>query len=569
VDLLRSCPYLKVVVTSREALHVPGEQQFPVAPLELPDLAHMPGIEALPDYPGIALFTERARATDPGFALTRDNARDVTTVCTRLDGLPLAIELAAARVTLLSMPEMAARLDKQLSLLANSARGHFQHLPARQQTMRSAIEWSFQLLKEEEQRLLSQLSVFVGGCTLEAAEAVCGPDAPDGIQSLLEKSLLKRDAARETSREHRFTMLASIREYASEELAPGGEAEDLRRRHALYFLDLAERAAPHLMEEDQAEWYQRLEREHSNLRAAISWSIARGEEDIALRFGDALRLFWWNRYPGEGRWWVEGVHIEEGAEPSPTRVRALQSAASILRKTREFARSRALFEECLRMYRELGDEHGVANSVRGMADIVILMRLPGEEELAEKLYAESLARYRELGDKRGISGVLWNLGEMARGKRDYVRAIDSFEQSLPIFRELRDTQAIAHLDTNRAYVLYYVGDYSRAKSLLNESVRLLHQVGSNFSTAWALFAWAGIERAQGDPRKAATLAGAANALAAPSGVLFDPNDQRDREDIEATIRAELSKEEWQEAQERGGTMSMDEAIAYALGQDSA
>jgi predicted ATPase/transcriptional regulator with XRE-family HTH domain len=298
IDLLSNCPSLKVLVTSREALHVPGEQQFPLSPLDLPDLARMPDVEALPGYPAIALFLERARSADPTFPLNRQNALDVTTVCTRLDGLPLAIELVAARVTLLSMAEIAARLDKQLNLLASPARyrqsSHFQHLPARQQTMRSAIEWSYRLLEAEEQQLLSRLGVFVGGWTLEAAEAICGPDAADGIESLLQKSLLRRinDNQSVKVREYRFTMLESIREYALEGLEASGEAEELRRRHALYFLDLAERAEPHLTGEDQAEWFQCLVREHSNIVAAMSWSLARGEEDIALRFGGARSADW-------------------------------------------------------------------------------------------------------------------------------------------------------------------------------------------------------------------------------------------------------------------------------------
>ena len=348
IELLSRSPNLKVLVTSREALHVPGEQQLPVPPLELPDLSRLSRIEDLAGYPSVALFIQRARAVDPGFPLTRGNTEEVAAICTRLGGLPLAIELAAGHVKLLSTAEILLRLDEQLKMLTNPSAAryeHARHLPARQQTMRAAIEWSYRLLDREEQSILSRLGTFVGGWTLEAAEAVCGPEASDGIGSLLEKSLLKREGGeRGTERESRFTMLESIREFAVEHLQASGEAEDMQRRHALDFLDLAERAEPHLTGEEQAEWFQRLEREHSNLRAAISWSLARGaaEEDIALRFGGALMTFWYNRYPAEGKWWLEGALKEVAGKSSLERARALYSAGLALRKTRQYPQARSM-----------------------------------------------------------------------------------------------------------------------------------------------------------------------------------------------------------------------------------
>jgi tetratricopeptide (TPR) repeat protein len=203
-----------------------------------------------------------------------------------------------------------------------------------------------------------------------------------------------------------------------------------------------------------------------------------------------------------------------------------------------------------------------------MGNLIWEMKLPGEEALVDKLYAESLARFHQMGDRLGVASVLGSMGELARGVRDYPRAIDAFERSLVLMRELRDTQSVAHMETNLAYVLYYAGDHERAKALLIESLHLFQEVASAYSAAWALFAWAGIERAQGDPRKAATLIGAANALAAPAGTLFDPNDQRDREEIEAAVRADLSDAKWQSAQEEGRTMHLDEAVDYALGNGS-
>jgi non-specific serine/threonine protein kinase len=572
LELLSSCPGLKVLVTSREALHVPGEQQFPVSPLDLPDPARLPNLQALPHYPAIALFLERAQAVDPAFRLSEENALDITTICTRLDGLPLAIELAAARVRLLSTAEMSARLDRQLSLLTGSARAkhyiQFQHLPARQKTMRAAIDWSYHLLEAGEQQMLCRLGVFVAGWTLEAAEAVCGPDALDGVESLLGKSLIY---AIPHSPGHRFTMLEAIREYALEGLEASGEAEEARRCHALYFLDLVERAEPHLTGEEQAEWFRRLEQEHSNLVAAMSWSIAQGKEDIALRFGGALTLFWFNRYPREGRWWVEGA-LTEGAKESPvtlTRARALYSAAMVLVKTGEYPQARALLEASLRLYRALDDRWGIATTLRWIANLMFEMNLPGDRQLGGKLFEESLERFQAIGDKRGIARVLGSLAEHARGDEDYPRAIDAFEKSLVLLREVKDSHGIADNATNLAYVFYHCGEYERARVLLDESLLLYREVASAYSVAWVLVGWAGIERVQGDPRKAATLMGAANALAAAGGTLFDPNDQRDREEIEAAIRADLSELEWGQAQDRGGIMSMDEAIAYSVGYGSA
>ncbi len=418
IELLGSCPSLKVLVTSREALHVPGEQQLPVPPLALPDLARLPSVQTLLRYPAIALFLERAQAVDPAFRLSEENALDVTTICTRLDGLPLAIELAAARVRLLSTAEMSARLDNQLSLLTGPTR--YQHLPARQQTIRAAIEWSYQLLEAGEQQLLFRLGVFVGGWTLEAAEAVCGRGASEGIESLLGKSLLKRaDGSGDARREHRFTMLKSIREYALEKLGEaevdegdGGEAEEVHRRHALYFLEFAERAEPHLTGEEQAEWFQRLEREHGNLRAAMAWSLAQGgaEEDIALRFGGALVIFWYNRYPAEGRWWLEGAMKDVAREPSLALPGLCTARLLALRKTRQYPQARAMIEESLRMYRELGDGIGIAISQSTSCRPHEEVALPEDKELAEKLYEESLECFRAIGDQAGIAKVLGSIG---------------------------------------------------------------------------------------------------------------------------------------------------------------
>ncbi len=572
VDILNASAHLKILVTSREALHVMGEQQLPLAPLELPNPVRMPAVATLPSYPAIALFLERARAVDPSFSLNERNASDITTVCTRLDGLPLAIELAAARVSLFSVADMAARLDKQLSLLANPARHrHFAHLPARQQTMRAAIDWSYELLELHERRLLSQLSVFVGGFTLEAAEAVCGPDATDGIESLLGKSLLKRTIVSDETRgqERRFTMLELIGEYALEGLGESDEAEDIRRKHAAYFLSLVERAEPHLRGQEQTDWVGRLESEHSNTVAALAWSLARGEEDIALRFGGALRPFWIDHYPREGRWWLgripERSLVGDTLKPTLVRARALHAALSVLWRTREYPLCRVMAEECLRVYRALNNEQGIVRALRVVAHLIHEMNLPGDRELAWALLDESLERSRAIGDNEGMTVALSSMGEAARSERDYPRAIDFFEKCLALNREVGNKRGVAVEAMSLAFVLYHCREYERAKELLSEALHLFRELASPYPFATGLFVWAGIERAEGNARKAARLIGAGNALAAFGGTLFDPNDQRDREEIEAAVRADLDAQVWQDAQESGRPMGMDVALGFALG----
>jgi predicted ATPase/DNA-binding XRE family transcriptional regulator/tetratricopeptide (TPR) repeat protein len=569
LDLLTACPTLKVLATSREALNVPGEQQFPISPLDLPDEAHMPDIGALPRFAGIALFLERARGADPTFSLDKENAREVAAICNRLEGLPLAIELAAARVTLIPTGDMLARLDKQLQFLASPARHrHFVHLPARQQTMRAAIEWSYKLLDIEEQQLLSQLGVFVGGFTLEAAEAVCGSGAVDGVGSLLAKSLMKRAIGKYDEAERRFTMLESIREYAIEELEERGKAEELRRRHAIYFLELAERAEPHLTGEDQIMWFHRLERERSNLAAAVSWSLARDEADIALRFGGALTRFWYDRYWQEARWWLEGVlngALKKSAgKPSRIRARALFAAALVLRKSRSYQQARAMMEECAATFRALGDRLNLGNALRWLATIILEIDPVGERELARVLFDESLEHFEAIGYRRGMGLVLGSLGGQARMEGDYPRAIDLFERAIAINREAKDKRGIAANTGNLGFAHYHRGDFKRMKTLLSESLLIDQETTSAFEASWILVGLAGVALAEGDRHKAVTILGAASALAVSAGTLYDLEDQRDREEIEAAIRREVSEEEWQSAQERGRRMSLDEAVEYAV-----
>ncbi|HET9494309.1 MAG TPA: tetratricopeptide repeat protein [Chloroflexia bacterium] len=365
-------------------------------------------------------------------------------------------------------------------------------------------------------------------------------------------------------------MLETIHEFAAEKLeevdeGDGLPARELRRRHALYFLALAEEAEPHLQREEQAQWFNRLEWEHNNLHAAMEWAMTHGEEEVALRFGAALMTFWYNRYPAEGRWWLEGALRSRAGQPTLIRGRALHSAALALRKTREYAQARLLMEESLRIYQSLGDPTGIASSLHRLADLISESGAYEERPQAEELYQDALKRFGEAGDLPSMAKVLNSMGERARTDRDYARAIDFYEKSLALGHQVGDKQGIATTQTNLAYALYRCEEYGRAMAILREALGLFREVASAYSFGWALIACAGVMLAEGQPAKGARLIGLANRLSAPGGAPFDPVDQTDREEIEGAIKAALSDDEWQRSLSEGSAMSMDKAIEEVFG----
>ncbi|HET8850938.1 MAG TPA: adenylate/guanylate cyclase domain-containing protein, partial [Ktedonobacteraceae bacterium] len=396
-DLLSTCPQLKVLVTSREVLHVRAEHEFAVPPLELPDPAHLSELAAIARAPSVALFLQRAQAVKPEFRLTITNARAVAEICVRLDGLPLAIELAAARMKLLSPQVLLTRLGRRLAMLTGGSRD----VPARQQTLRNTIEWSYQLLNAWEQRLFRRLSVFVGGCTLLAAEAVCTlPDdgegeVLDGVASLIDKSLLKRmEQAGEGSEEPRLLMLETIREYGLEVLAARGEEEIALRAHADYFMQFAEEAEPALKGPQLVMWLERLEREHDNLRAALQWALEGGRAEMALRLGTALERFWVVRgHRNEGRAFLERALAGSAGVTPYVRAKALLAAARLAFIQSNYDQGEVLAQESLALFQELGDRRGIALSLDrlGMA-----AWRRGNFTAARVLMEEDLALFREV-----------------------------------------------------------------------------------------------------------------------------------------------------------------------------
>ncbi len=362
-ELVAACPYLKVLVTSRAVLHIRGEHEFPVAPLALPDPEHPLDSETLSQYAAVALFLQRAQAIKPDFQITAANAPAIAAICVRLDGLPLAIELAAARIKLLPPQALLARLEHRLQVLTSVS----QDVPPRQQALRSTLAWSYDLLSPQEQRLFRRLSVFVGGCRLEAAEAVCTPGLQlsvlDGVASLIDKSLLHQTEQGE--QEPRIAVLETVREYGTECLITSGEAFVIQQAHAAYYLALAEQAEPHLTTTNLSVWLALLEQEHDNLRTALQWLMEAEEKEMALRLSGALWRFWWVRgQVTEGRNLLEqALTVSDGCKAS-VRAKALSAAGTLTGLQGNFEQAEALCREGLALSRELEDADGIVTSLR-------------------------------------------------------------------------------------------------------------------------------------------------------------------------------------------------------------
>ncbi len=514
-DLLAHCSRLTIVATSRSALRVRGEQEYSVLPLPLP--ARAPGagmaLASASASEAVALFVDRASAVQPGFGLTEANASVVGEICRRLDGLPLAIELAAARIRLLSPLALLARLDNRLPLLTGGARD----LPARHQTMRATIAWSYDLLSPREQAFFRRICVFVGGCAPEAVAAVCveaaSPAGEDeekeeredaeetallGLSSLLEKSLAQQARGQQDPRdegsalvEPRFTLLETIREYGLERLAAQGEAAATQERHAEYYLALAERIEPELTGPRQAHLLDLLELEHDNLRAALRWALTwgPGAAGKGLRLAAALWQFWSVRgYLRDGREWLDGFlaldeQDEQGAPPGPVRARALAAAGMLAYGQGDYARAVLLSEQGVAAYRGLGDVRGMAVALNNLGNVAIDR---GDLARARAVHEEALALRRELGDRRGVAASLGNLGLVACDGGLYERAWALHEESLAIKRELDDKRGIPISLNNLGLVARNQGDVARAIALYEESLTLFRRVGWKRGVAVAL-----------------------------------------------------------------------------------
>jgi predicted ATPase/class 3 adenylate cyclase len=560
-ELLQATTAMKVVVTSRAPLNVYGEQEYPVPPLRLPDPKHLPGLESLSQYEAVALFIQRAVAVKHDFSVTNENAPAVAEITSRLDGLPLAIELAAARVKLLPPQAILSRMQRRLALPDGGSRD----LPARQQTLRNAIAWSYDLLDEVHRRLMARLSVFVGGCTLEAAEAICGPstelgtDVLDGLAGLINQSLLRREDA---GGESRFTMLETIREFALERLEAGTEAEELRRRHASAFLAMAEQAEPNLTGPEQPVWLNRLEREHDNLRAAATWAIHRGEAEIGLRLGAALWRFWQMRgHLQEARERLAHMVDTPGAASFPAaHARALEALGGIAYWQGDMDGAQRAYAQNLDVWRALGDKPGIAGALYNLAFTYAVPQT--DLDKARALLEESLALHQQLGNRMGVARVHWVMSDIAYHRNDYAEAMQHLDECLPVFREAGDNFSLAWGLHNLGMVHKRMGDYAAAGATLREALRLFAQAHDLSGIAVLLDDLSSVALAEGDRDRAARLAGGAEAIERSRGIdlatVINVREERSRP------VPQDSGPQVAQAWEQGRSMSVDELVAYAL-----
>jgi len=464
---------LKVLTTSRILLRLYGEYEFAVPPLEVPDPKRPQPLEQVTQYEAVRLFIERARAAKADFKVTSGNAPEVAEICARLDGLPLAIELAAARIKLLPPRAMLDRLGDRLKLLTGGAR----NLPERQRTLRGAIEWSYELLDAGEKTLFARVAVFSGGCSLEAMEAICDAESKlpidilEGASSLLEKSLLRQEERAEG--EPRFVMLETIHEFACERLDKSGEAEGIRRLHAEYFLALAEQGESRLRGPEEAKMLKRLEIEHDNMREALSWALDGEEAELGLRLAGALWMFWWMKgYYNEGRRWLEEA-LAKDTRASAARAKALEAVGWLADDQGDIDRAVAAAEEGL----SLSAIAEISDAAPFLRIVAAEPSIRGNLERAAQLYEESLALGREAGDTRSVASSLLQLGNVTSERGDYKGAKGFYEEGLALSRKLDDTALLTSYLISLGYESLLQGDPERGATLNEEAVVLLGERG--------------------------------------------------------------------------------------------
>jgi predicted ATPase/class 3 adenylate cyclase/DNA-binding CsgD family transcriptional regulator len=570
-ELLSACLALKVLVTGRTVLRIYGEWEFSVPPLKVPDLKLPQPVERLTQYEAVRLFVERAQAAKADFSVTNENALAVAEICAHLDGLPLAIELAAARIKLLPPQAMLARLGNRLKLLTGGARD----LPERQRTLRATMEWSHELLDEGEKILFARLAVFAGGCTLEAMEAVCDAegdlpldDALDGASSLLEKSLLRQEERSEES-EPRFSMLETIREYAQERLEESEAAEKIRRLHAEFYLALAEEVEPKINSADRGVWLSYLETEYDNLRAALRWSAETEGAEAGLRLAGALVYFWIYRgYHNEGRGWLDNLlasRKKTGAlARTKARAKALWGAGVIAWDQGNHTKARPLLEESVALWQELGDRHGLALALQILS---VEMMSHSEQAIARSLAEKSVAMFRMIEtDAYGLALSLASLGIIIVNQGDYALGSSFLEESAAISRKAGDNWTLSLPLRNMGVASFRQGDLERAASLFRESLTVLREVGERWFITRSLEYLAAVIAMQGDHARAARLFGAGESLRDKIGESVLEFYRADYDRGVAAAHAGLDEQSFAAMWAEGRTMELEEAIEYALGE---
>jgi predicted ATPase/class 3 adenylate cyclase len=559
-QLLEGSARLRVLVSSRIALRVSGEQEFPVPPLTLPDLKALPGLAVLSQFEAVRLFIERAVAVKPDFHATNENAPAIAAICERVDGLPLAIELAAARVKLFSPQALLSRLEKSLSALGSGAR----NAPARQQTLRGAILWSYDMLDEGGRRLLARVSVFARGGSLEQLEGVCGPaedvggELVEALDQLADQSLVRRLPDFD---EPRFLMLQTIRDFATERLEESGEAQLIRDRHVEAFIALARQAQPELFGPHRKEWLDRLEEDHDNFRAALEWAVASGNARQAMRLSGSFWRFWQMRgHIHEGRARMKQVlAMPDSRQFSEERLMALEAAGGLAYWQADMDVAQGFYDESLELTRQAGDKRAIANAIYNDAFPMLVNRtnLPRAKVLLE----EALPLFRELTDDGGVARTLWGLGNAAYFGEDFATAKPLLEEAQALFRRLDDRFMLAWSTHTLGLVAVGTGKYEIGKRWFSEALQLFIEAKDVSGITLQLDNLSIIARAEGDPVRATRLAAAAVAQQTLTGTgLGGLLSQREGR----TGREGLAEKEAAIAWAEGQALTVDQAIAYAL-----
>jgi len=562
--LLEGSPGLRVLVSSRAVLRVYGEQEFPVPPLALPDLKALPSLSALSQFEAVKLFIERAVAVKPDFRATNENAPAIAGICERVDGLPLAIELAAARIKLFSPQALLTRLEKSLSALGSGARD----LPGRQQTLRGAIQWSYDMIEAPGRRLLARFSVFARGGSLEQVEPVCGPagdvggDVVDALDQLADQSLLRRlpDFS-----EPRFLMLQTIREFAAEQLEQGNEAAPIKDRHVQAFLALAQQAQPHMFGGQRKDWLDRLEMEHDNFRAALDWTIARDDARTALQLSGSLWRFWQMRghiHEGRARM-AQVLAMPNSRDFLQERLVALEAAGGLAYWQADMDAAQHFYDECLELTRTTADKKALANALYNASfpGVVDRQRAFKQNSRPRLLLQEALPLFRELGDQSGVARALWGLGNGYYFEKDFARSRTFLEESQALARAADDRFSLGWALHTHGLVMLKTHDIESARKDFLEAAQLFNEAKDISGMVLQLDNLSQVIRQDGDPVRATRLAGAAKAHQATSGTSLGwlLSEQEGR-----TGREGLSEDEAARAWAEGQAMSLERALAEAV-----